>query len=98
MARAIKTQPSGRTHVARGDQTTPRSASPPWSIRRARGLQVVESSPLAKLKWLVHGFSTRPGGVSKMDGKPALNLGFTEWDERDRVSENRGKFVASLGA
>ena len=27
-----------------------------------------------------HGFSTRIGGTSRLEGKPALNLGFTEWD------------------
>jgi YfiH family protein len=98
MARAIKTRSSGRTHVARGDQTTPRSANPSWSVRRARGLQVVESTALANLKWLTHGFSTRPGGTSRLDGKSALNLGFTEWDERELVSANREKFVAALDA
>jgi hypothetical protein len=67
-------------------------------IRRARGLQVVESRALGKLGWLAHGFSTRPGGTSLLDGKPALNLGFTEWDERERVTTNREKFAAVVGA
>jgi YfiH family protein len=33
-----------------------------------------------------------------LEGKPALNLGFTEWDERERVLANREKFIAALGA
>jgi YfiH family protein len=67
-------------------------------IRRAGGLQVVESRALAKLRWLAHGFSTRSGGTSTLEGKPALNLGFTEWDERERVTGNREKFAAAIGA
>lgn len=58
----------------------------------------MESHALNKIKWLAHGFSTRPGGASSLEGKPALNLGFTEWDERERVTANRQKFVAAVGA
>jgi hypothetical protein len=59
-------------------------------------LQIVESHALSKLGWLVHGFSTRPGGESVLDGKRALNLGFTDWDVRKRVATNRAKFAAAL--
>ena len=97
MSRAMKTLSSRRSSdhpaasaVARRDTA--------WTIRRARGLQIVESRALAKLGWLVHGFSTRPGGGSLLDGKPALNLGFTDWDERARVAANRETFVAAIGA
>ena len=58
----------------------------------------MESRALAKLGWLVHGFSTRPGGESLLDGKRVLNLGFTDWDERERVAANRAKFAAALSA
>jgi YfiH family protein len=61
-------------------------------------LQIVESSALEKLGWLVHGFSTRAGGDSVLDGKPALNLGFTDWDERARVEKNRAAFAVALAA
>src|SRR3984893_4610799 len=98
MARAIKTRSSGRGSVARGDRATPRRGSATSAIRRARGLQVVESRSLGKLGWLAHGFSTRPGGASVLEGKPALNLGFTEWDEREHVAANRETFEAALGA
>ena len=50
----------------------------------------------SKLAWLVHGFSTVSGGTSELDGKRALNLGFTEWDTRENVSENRRRFQAAL--
>ncbi|MGC2807615.1 MAG: peptidoglycan editing factor PgeF, partial [Candidatus Acidiferrales bacterium] len=73
---------------------------------RANGLQILESPEFARLDWLAHGFSTRPGGASEFptpqksraaSGK-VLNLGFTDWDSRGRVLENRKKFFASLGA
>jgi YfiH family protein len=67
-------------------------------MRRAGSMQIVESRALGKLDWLVHGFSTRPGGESIMDGKRALNLGFTEWDERARVEKNRAAFAAAVSA
>jgi purine-nucleoside/S-methyl-5'-thioadenosine phosphorylase / adenosine deaminase len=82
-----------------------------WKLRRRGGLQILESPSLARIAWLTHGFSTRPGGVSdlaanrsgsnvKRQAAPdkVLNLGFTDWDSRDRVLENRGKFFATLGA
>ena len=95
MARAIKTRSSGRVLVTRGERATPRNGPTAWAIRRARGLQVVESRTLGKLGWLAHGFSTRPGGASVLEGKPALNLGFTEWDEREHVAANRETFEAA---
>jgi YfiH family protein len=76
----------------------PHTESAAWTIHRARGLQVLESPVLTKLDWLAHGFSTRPGGASVLDGKSALNLGFTEWDQRERVAANRAKFADAIGA
>lgn len=98
MARAIKTRSSGRSLARLGtDTVATKRSSANWTLRRTRGLQVSESGTLGKLRWAVHGFSTRPGGASLLDGKPALNLGFTEWDERERVAANREKFLAALG-
>jgi YfiH family protein len=73
-------------------------ANPDWTIRRARGLQIVQSRKLSKLRWVVHGFSTRPGGESVLEGKRVLNLGFTDWDARARVAANRAKFAAAIPA
>jgi hypothetical protein len=98
MARATKTRSSKRSPRKREDRAAPRNGSPAWAIRRARGVQVAESRALGKLGWLVHGFSTRPGGASSLDGKPALNLGFTEWDARQLVAANRAKFAEAIGA
>lgn len=97
MARAMKTRSVERRGPTRR-QSEARAGDADWAIRRSRGLQIVETRALAKLGWLVHGFSTRPGGASLLDGKPALNLGFTEWDERERVAANREKFAAALEA
>jgi len=77
-----------------------------WKIRRARGLQILEAPALKRLDWLVHGFSTRPGGASELErghaGKTTagknLNLGFAEWDTRERVQENRDGFCSALAA
>jgi len=35
-----------------------------WKLRRSGGLRILEAPQLARLDWLVHGFSARPGGVS----------------------------------
>jgi len=69
-----------------------------WKLRSVRGLRILEAPTFAKLDWLVHGFSTRPGGVSRLQESRVLNLGFTDWDSRDRVAENRGKFLRAIGA
>ena len=53
---------------------------------------------LAKIPWLIHGFSTRVGGVSDLEGQKVCNLGFAEWDVRGNVLENRGRFISALGA
>jgi YfiH family protein len=98
MARATKTPAASRTAAKRGNGAAARAVDSAWTIRPARGLQVVESRGLGKLAWLAHGFSTRPGGASELSGKPALNLGFTEWDESQRVSTNRQEFAAALDA
>ena len=50
------------------------------------------------IPWLVHGFSTRVGGVSSIYGGKAFNLGFTKHDSRTAVEKNRAKFLSQLGA
>jgi YfiH family protein len=60
-------------------------------------LQLLRSEKLAKLPWLVHAFSTRVGGVSRVYGGSALNLGFTKQDSRAAVERNRGLFLRELG-
>ena len=60
-------------------------------------LQLLRSEKLGKLAWLVHAFSTRQGGVSRMYGGNALNLGFTPHDSRAAVLRNRQLFLRELG-
>jgi YfiH family protein len=69
-----------------------------WINRKSRGLQILQAPALAKLPWLIHGFSTKPGGVSTQDGQKVLNLGFTEWDTSENVLENRRRFQSDLSA
>jgi len=69
-------------------------------------LQILQAPNLARLDWLVHGFSTRPGGASELARtergrtitEKVLNLGFTDWDTRERVAANREKFFRAIGA
>ena len=54
-----------------------------------------------RFPWLIHGFSTRDGGVSSVYGPPdhrlaELNLGFTADDVREAVIENRRRLVEAL--
>src|SRR6266571_4862208 len=69
-----------------------------WNECNVRSIRILEVPALAKLPWLIHGFSTRPGGVSAIDGEKVLNLGFTEWDTRENVLENRRRFQSGIGA
>jgi YfiH family protein len=59
---------------------------------------ILRSRHLSAIPWLVHGFSTRLGGVSRAYGKGALNLGFTKEDARSTVERNRAAFIRELGA
>jgi polyphenol oxidase len=69
-----------------------------WTEHKAGGLRILQASALTKISWLVHGFSTRPGGISDLRGEKVLNLGFAEWDTKENVKENRRRFQSALGA
>lgn len=58
--------------------------------------EVLRARIFADLPWLVHGFSTRQGGVSKCYGGKTLNLGITPADEKDAVLRNRELFAQVL--
>jgi polyphenol oxidase len=72
--------------------------SAPWRLHKAGGLQVLQLDPFRRLPWLVHGFSTRSGGVSELADEKILNLSFAEWDARENVDENRYRLQRALGA
>ena len=88
----------------RAKPTPPRKPPSPqgWPERTLRGVRVLQVPAFAKIPWLVHGFSTRPGGVSptdidNADGEKVLNLGAVEWDSRENVEENKRRFQSALG-
>lgn len=68
-------------------------------IERSQKNQVaiLDAPPLARIPWLVHGFSTRRGGSSRVYAGRALNLGFTQHDSRSAVERNRAAFLGELG-
>jgi purine-nucleoside/S-methyl-5'-thioadenosine phosphorylase / adenosine deaminase len=104
----VSTRSGGTKSAVRDRSATKRgtSVSAKWNLRGAGSLQILEAPAFARFNWLVHGFSTRPGGASELkplrDGEDTcekvLNLGFTEWDTRARVLENREKFFRAIGA
>ena len=94
-----KTSPKKRAKPKR-----PRKPPSPqgWPERTLRGVRFLQVPAFAKIPWLVHGFSTRPGGVSptdidNADGEKVLNLGAVEWDSRENVEENKRRFQSALG-
>ena len=67
-------------------------------MESVKGVKVLRLTPLRELPWLVHGFSTRFGGASNLDGAKVLNLGFMDWDDRKNVLENRQQFQSAISA
>jgi YfiH family protein len=67
------------------------------SANKAR-LTILRSENLARIPWLVHGFSTRLGGFYRVYGGKTLNLGFTKQDSPSAVERNRAAFLSQLGA
>ncbi|MGO9087290.1 MAG: peptidoglycan editing factor PgeF [Candidatus Sulfotelmatobacter sp.] len=61
-------------------------------------LNILRARHLTALGWLVHGFSTRAGGFSRVYGQGDLNLGFTKDDSRATVERNRAAFLREIGA
>ena len=67
------------------------------SVNKAR-LTVLRSETLTRVPWLIHGFSTRSAGFSRVYGGRTLNLGLTKQDTRIAVERNREAFLSELGA
>lgn len=61
-------------------------------------VQILHAPNLSRIPWLVQGFSTRGGGVSRAYGGTALNLGYTKHDSRSAVARNRGIFLQQIGS
>lgn len=68
----------------------------------ATGPEILRVPDWERFGWLVHGFSTRNGGVStayasgKRKPPGDLNLGFTPTDPRENVERNRELFMRAL--
>lgn len=77
--------------------SAPRRSGAAWKSVDSGGLEILQLPVLARLPWLIHGFSTRIGGSSNLAGKKTLNLGFTDWDQRETVLANRRAFLSALG-
>ena len=70
----------------------------PTASRNKTKITILRSRQLSQSPWLVHGFSTRVGGFSRLYRKGDLNLGFTPDDSRAAVEKNRAAFLRELGA
>ncbi len=82
---------------ARAKSTKTKANKKRTSPKIAR-VRVLTAQTLAEVPWLVHGFSTRPGGFTTAYGKPSLNLGITKEDSREAVEKNRVAFLRAVGA
>lgn len=65
---------------------------------RTTKLNILGTTNLSVIPWLLHGFSTRSGGLSRVPRKGDLNLGFTKEDSRAAVERNRAAFLKKLDA
>jgi len=98
-ASAPKPAPARKTASALKTQRALRDreqASPP--PRKALTVKVLSSAKLAEIPWLVHGFSTRQGGVSREYGGQQLNLASTAEDTPECVALNRARLLRKLKA
>jgi YfiH family protein len=91
-----KTKALSRTRTPRDKPLAPRDG---WKLRTsAESVGFLQVPAFSIFPWLIHGFSTSPGGVSTLNGSKVLNLGFTEWDARENVQKNRKLFQSALNA
>jgi polyphenol oxidase len=78
-----------------------RTETEPPSLEGRRGkdqIDVVRVAAMSAIPWLLHGFSTRRGGVSTAycESRGELNLGFTDADKRENVEANRQLFLEAV--
>ena len=90
--------PTKSSSPKRSAHKRPASPSASWITRTSRGLKLLQVPAFSKLTWLTHAFSTVPGGVSPLEYELVLNLGFTDWDTRESVQENRRRLQTAAGA
>ncbi len=88
--------PPASKHYARTRRNSSTRRSPPKPCEEE--VEVLRAPSLGELIWLVHGFSTRQGGVSACYGGHTLNLGLTQHDTKENVERNRALFLHTSGA
>jgi YfiH family protein len=66
--------------------------------QKSNSLKLLQSADLKHIPWLVHGFTTRPGGFTTTYGGRTLNVGFTKDDLRVSVERNRKQALLAAGA
>jgi len=93
------TKTSPKKRVLRNSRRPIVRANPnAWTARTSNGVNVLLVPAFSKLPWLIHAFSTRTRGISPLGNEKVLNLGFTDWDDRENVQENRRRFQTAAGA
>jgi hypothetical protein len=65
-------------------------------VSRKNDLEILKVEAWKQYDWLLHGFSTREGGVSQVYGGSTLNLGWTKEDNAASVAENRSRFLTAV--
>jgi len=79
-----------------------KTAAPAKKAPKKKPLEVVQTAALSRQKGLLHGFSTRPGGVTRVyrpwlaKGDGDLNLSWTKEDSPKFVAENRARFLREI--
>jgi polyphenol oxidase len=94
----IAVSPTKTSAKSRPKRNSSSPAQSKWTERASGGVRILQVPAFTKIPWLIHGFSTRPGGVSDAQGEKVLNLGALEWDTREAVEENKRRFQSALGA
>ena len=69
---------------------------PKLNIKKNEGVIFLTYPAFEDVEWLVHGFSTRLGGVSQ-GIYSSMNLSFTRGDEESCVRENYNRIAAAMG-
>jgi hypothetical protein len=95
------TQTKNRIASARGDSVFEAEGRYELEIQneeidRENGLDVLRVEGWKRYEWLLHGFSTRDGGISQVYGGATLNLGWTKEDDPTSVAENRTRFLGAV--
>jgi polyphenol oxidase len=67
-----------------------------WALHSIAGLEILTAKIFDSVPWVVHAFSTRKGGTSRVNGAASLNLGFVDWDLHENVIGNRGAFLRAI--